>query len=78
MALEQELQTYEQHKGSLLADEGKFALVHERDLGGIFDTYEDAIRTGYDKYGLSPFMVKRIEAIEQVQQFTRDIDPCRT
>lgn len=78
MALEKETQTYERELANLLQQEGKFALIHEDEVGGVYDTYEDALKGGYEKYGLGPFLVKRIQAVEQVQYFTRDIVPCRT
>jgi hypothetical protein len=78
MALEKEMQTYERELPNLLQQEGKFALIHGVEVGGVYDTYEDALKAGYEKYGLGPFLVKRIQAVEQVQFFTRDIVPCRT
>ncbi|MEK6798389.1 MAG: hypothetical protein AABZ12_05465 [Planctomycetota bacterium] len=78
MALERELKTYQRELANLLQHEGRFVLVHGSEVAGVFDTYDDAIRAGYDKYGLDPFLVKRVEAIEQIQSFTRPLDPCRT
>ena len=78
MALEQEMKTYQRELPSLLQHEGKFALIHEDEVAGPYDTYEDALKAGYEKYDLRPFLVKRIQAIEQVQYFTRDFVPCRT
>lgn len=78
MALEAELKTYQEHLSELLVDEGKFALIHGEEVARVFDTYADAIKSGYDKFKLTPFMVKRIEAVEQIQYFTRPLGPCRT
>ncbi len=75
MALEKELATYQKKRSELLANEGKFVLIHADQLAGIWDTYEDALRVGYDKYGLKPFMVKRIEAVDTVNYSTRHV-PC--
>lgn len=77
MALEKESETYRRELPNLLGQEGKFALVFEDELT-VYDTYEDAIKSGYEKYALKPFMVKKIAAVEQVQFFTRDFSPCRT
>ena len=76
MALERELKTYNDQLTNLLPNEGKFVLVHDSDVVGIYDTYEDALKTGYEKYGLAPFLVKKIQTVEQVQYFTRDL--CHT
>jgi hypothetical protein len=70
-----ELQTYMARKESLLGKEGKFVLIHGADISEPWDTYEDALKAGYDKYGLQPFLVKQIEGTERVQFFTRDICP---
>ena len=78
MALEQEIKTYERELPNLLQHEGKFALIHGDEVAGVYDTYEDALKAGYEKYELKPFLVKRIQAIEQVEYFTRDLIPCRT
>ena len=77
MALERELRTYQKELSSLLQDEGKYVLICEDEIGGVCDTYEDAIKSGYEKYNLKQFLVKKIQAVEQVQYFTRHIDPCR-
>jgi len=60
MALERELQTYKNRLTELLAHEGKFVLIRGDEVAGTWDTYEDALRAGYDKFGLNPFLVKRI------------------
>lgn len=78
MALEKEMETYQQKLPELQAQEGKFALVHGEQLD-IFETYDAAISAGYQKYKLEPFLVKQIQAVEQVQFITRSLGlPCRT
>ncbi len=68
------LKTYEEHKEELLGKgEGKWVLIHDSDVAGIWDTYEDALKSGYDQFGLKTFLVKRIEGIERVLHFSRDI-----
>lgn len=78
MALDTELATYERELPSLLASEGKFVLIQGDQVIGVYDTYRDAVQSGYDRCGLTPFLVKRIQIIEQIQYFTRPIGPCRT
>lgn len=75
MALEKELQTYNTKRSQLLADEGKFVLIHGDEVAGVWDTYEDALKLGYEKYGLNPFLVKRIEAVDTINFSTR-YAPC--
>lgn len=80
MALEKELATYERLLPTLLGQEGKFVLIHDETLDGVYDTYEDALKVGYHTVGVDrPFLVKQIQAIQQVQSVTRNlIFPCRT
>ena len=78
MALEAELKTYQGALPSLLAKAGKYVLIKGDDVLGLYDTYADAIQGGYEKSRLDPFMVKQIEAVEQVQFVSRSIEPCPT
>ena len=78
MALEKELETYRTRLPELAASEGKFVLIQGDQISGIFDTYADAIKEGYGKFGLNPFLVKQIQAIERVQFVSRFVDPCHT
>jgi hypothetical protein len=71
MALEKELQTYKTKLPELLADEGKFVLIHGDEVVDVFGTYEDAIKAGYAKFGLDAFLVKQVQSIEQVQFISR-------
>jgi hypothetical protein len=75
MALEKEIETYKRELPSLLKDEGKFVVIHGDEVEGSYDTYEDALKIGYGKFGLKDFMVKKIQATERMLFFTRDICP---
>lgn len=76
MALEKELETYKAKLSELQADEGKFVLIHGEDVVDVFSSYEDAIKRGYQDFGLEPFLVKQIQAVERVQFVTRLVEPC--
>jgi len=77
--LEKELQTYNQNLHNLLADEGKYVVIYGENIDGIFESYADALKSGYEKFGVVPFLVKKISATEQVSYFTRDLGtPCHT
>ena len=76
--LQKEQQTYERELPKLLAQEGKYALIHEEEVAGVFDSYADALQAGYEKFGLQPFLVKQIEAVERVHCFTREVLGCHT
>jgi hypothetical protein len=73
MALEKELEVYQRELPKLLAQAGKFAVIFDDTVVGVFATYEDALQAGYAKAGLDPFLIKRIEATETVQCFTREL-----
>jgi hypothetical protein len=79
MALEKELETFGKLKAGLLAeDEGKFAVISGGELLGVYSTYDDALKIGYEKCELRPFLVKKITAIEPVNFFSRSLSPCPT
>jgi hypothetical protein len=75
MAFEKEMETYSAELPKLVAnkDEGKFIVIHAGEVLGVFGTYEDALKLGYEKCKLKPFFVKKIEAVEQAQYFSRDL-----
>ena len=71
--LQQELETFERLKDQLLRDEGKFAVISGKELLGVYSTYDDALKLGYEYYALTPFLVKKISVVEPVSFFTRHI-----
>ena len=74
MALEKEMKTYEEKKDQLLANAGKFVLIFDSNVVGIWDTYEDALKAAYQKYGVDKtFLVKKIEGVERIQFCSRNV-----
>ena len=71
--LEKEIETYNRELPRLLADEGKYVVIQDNNVIGTYVSYEDALKTGYEKCGLKPFLVKKIQAVEQVQYCSRDL-----
>jgi len=76
MALERELETYKAKLPELTKDEGKFVLIRGTDVIDVYTSYEDAVKEGYAKFQLSPFLVKQIQSVEQIHFISRLIDPC--
>jgi hypothetical protein len=75
--LKKEMETFEQNRERLMAESlGKFVLIRGDEIDGVWDTYQDALAAGYKKYGLDPFLVKRILGTESLQFFTRDVVVC--
>jgi hypothetical protein len=77
MALERELATYNAKLPELKQHEGKFVLISGDSVIDLFSSYDDALKEGYRKFGLEPFMVKQIHAVEPIYYFTRPVGPVR-
>jgi hypothetical protein len=76
MALERELATYRNKLPELKGEnEGRFVLIKGDQVIDIFTSYDDALKAGYTAFGLAPFLVKKIEAVEQAQFISRFTDP---
>ena len=74
MALERETETYQRLLHSELAgQDGRFALIADDRLLGVFDSYNDALMAGYKERQLEPFLVKKIAAVEAVAYFSREL-----
>jgi hypothetical protein len=73
MALERELETYRKHLPELLGQQGKYVLISGDKVDSIWDTQEDALQAGYDRFGLEPFLVKEIAEVETPRFFSRNI-----
>lgn len=73
MALEKERATYNSKLPELAQHEGKFVLIHGEEIVDFFSTYEDAIKSGYQKFKLEPFLVKQVHASEPVFFISRNI-----
>jgi hypothetical protein len=78
MPLEKELSVYDAHLIELLVNEGKYVVICGDEINGVFDTYDEALSVGYDKYGLTPFLAKQIHRAEPIHYFSRDLPACRS
>jgi hypothetical protein len=77
MALEKEIATYQANLAELKQHEGKFVLIQDDKVIDLFTSYDDALKEGYKQFGLTPFLVKQILAVEPVYYFTRPINAVR-
>lgn len=58
----QEMRTYEAHKAELLQTApGKYALIKDSDVIGLYDDNEGALAEGYRLFRLKGFMVQRVQ-----------------
>ena len=71
MALEQELAAYQKSLAGWSDQEGKYVLIHESEAVDFFSSYEDALKVGYGRFGLEPFLVKQVQANEQTHFISR-------
>ena len=71
VALEQELATYQKNLEEWSDREGKYVLIHESDVIDFFSAYDDALKAGYERFRLKPFLVKQVQAFEQIHFISR-------
>lgn len=65
--LDRELSTYARLKGDLLRQHpGEYALITGTELLGTFESQLDAVRSGYERVGNRPFLVRKIQSVEPV------------
>lgn len=69
--LQEEIDTYIRHLPELLQQQGKFVLIKGSEVAGIFDSYQDALTAGYQRFNLARFLVKQIVAVERIDNFPR-------
>ena len=68
--LQEERAFFDANRDKLLREHaGKFALIKGAELIGTFDTDETAYTEGVDKFGNSPFLVRKIEETDPTAQF---------
>ena len=74
-----EVATYTRLKPDLLSrSPGKFVVIVGDEVEGPVETFREALRIGYRRFGLGPLYVKQILAVEPIVEVTRDVVPCRS
>jgi hypothetical protein len=69
--LEREVETYEAHRAELLGRaKDKFVLIKGDKVVDVFESVQDALKRGYDTFGNTPFLVKKIVEVEMPLNFT--------
>jgi hypothetical protein len=64
--LKQEIDTFNEHLPQLLSQQGRFVLIKGLEVAGTFDSYQDALTAGYQRFKLNLFLVKRIAPAERL------------
>lgn len=58
-----ELAAFEQIREALESDHmGEWALIHNRELVSLFETFEQAAEAAVEKFGRGPFLIRQIGA----------------
>ncbi len=72
--LEEEIKTYEENKAELVKKaNGKYVLIKGKTIVDIFESEKDAIKRGIEEFGNTSFLVKKIEEVEQTQNYTSNL-----
>ena len=73
-----EWNTYRREISRLLADghEGKFVLIKDETIVGLFDTWDEARQAGLQRYLLKPFLVHQVQRREPVLRLRGYSLPC--
>jgi hypothetical protein len=74
--LEKEIETYDNRLPELLKDEGKFVLIVEEQIVGIFDTFEETMKAGYSRFRSQPFLARQISKTDPIIKSSRSVRPC--
>lgn len=74
MNVQNAIETYNENFNSLLSHEGEYIILYgDKQFEGYWKSYDDALKAGYEQFGLEPFFVKKIEREESAHYFTRGV-----
>jgi hypothetical protein len=78
MVLEHELEVFRKELPRLLTEgkAGSYVVIHQDTVAGMHQTFLEAMEAGHTRFGLGPFLVKKVEAVETIRVFARHIRPC--
>lgn len=79
MVLEREWRLFVEEMPRLLKEgnRGKYVLICGEKMDGIWDTLEEALAAGYDRFGLQPFLAQEINDKPEPRYFSHNLTPCR-
>jgi hypothetical protein len=77
MSLEHELEVFRTHLMDMLGvdevNEGKYVVIKGDEILGVYESLDDALGAGYERYGDVDFLVKQIHAVEPIEYFSRNL-----
>jgi hypothetical protein len=81
MSLDREFATFQRELPNLLKSDGnrdKFVLIRGDTVYGVFDTEDDAVNAGWDRFGLfEQFLAQKITDHEEPVYFSRTPARCQ-
>ena len=78
-AIAREQETFRRELPALLATPemaGRYVLIHGDVVAGPFESFDEALGAGYDRFELAPFLVKQVVSAERPHYFSRNVVPC--
>ena len=74
--LAEETRTYEANVAQWAeAHAGEFVLIRGTDVVGFYETSDQALSAGYQRFGIVPFFVKQVSRQEQAHFVSRLVAP---
>ena len=73
--LSQEMETYRKHLSEWSDQEGQFVLIRDSEICDFFEEYTEALTEGYKRFGIIPFLVKKVMQQQQTHSVTRLVAP---
>ena len=73
--LKQELETYSSCLPKWGDMEGQFVLIRSSEVCGFYDEYVKALTEGYSRFGIMPFLVKKVKQQQEPHRVTRLFTP---
>ncbi len=63
MGLSKEIAAYDRMRSYLETDYfGKWVVVHDEQLVGAYETFQDAAHTAMERFGRGPYLIRRVGA----------------
>ena len=77
LELSKEIQTYHDHVhvAEWAEHDGQFVLICGSEVVGFYDAYEKTLTEGYTRFGMVPFLVKKVLSGDQQAQFVSRLLP---
>lgn len=77
LLIKREINTYRRELPRLLAEghEGRFVLIKGDEIVSVWDTFDDAIQAGCERFGLETFIAQPIDTRDLTRVLPKELDP---